>query len=82
VLGALFRSSNFQKDETELVIIVTPYIVRPAVSTTQMQAPTDRVAPPSDVDRVLLNRVASPPPGRQAPKAKVTRPLQDGFILE
>jgi pilus assembly protein CpaC len=82
VLGALFRSSNFQKDETELVIIVTPYIVRPAVNTTQMQAPTDRVAPPSDVDRVLLNRVASPPPGRQAPKAKVTRPLQDGFILE
>ncbi|MEH2628716.1 pilus assembly protein CpaC [Bradyrhizobium sp. AZCC 1719] len=82
VLGALFRSSNFQKDETELVIIVTPYIVRPAISATRVQAPTDRVAPPSDVDRVLLNRVGSPPPGRQAPKAKVTRPLQDGFILE
>jgi pilus assembly protein CpaC len=82
VLGALFRSSNFQKDETELVIIVTPYIVRPAVNAAGMQAPTDRVAPPSDVDRVFLNRVASPPPGRQAPKAKVTRPLQDGFMLE
>ena len=82
VLGALFRSSNFQKDETELVIIVTPYIVRAAVSATQTRAPTDRVAPPSDVDRVFLNRVASPPPGRQAPQAKVTRPLQDGFILE
>ncbi|MDQ8726875.1 type II and III secretion system protein family protein [Bradyrhizobium sp. LHD-71] len=82
VLGALFRSSNFQKDETELVIIVTPYIVRPAISASQMQAPTDRVAPPADVDRVFLNRVGSPPPGRQAPKVKVPRPLQDGFILE
>ena len=82
VIGALFRSSNFQKDETELVIVVTPYIVRPAASATRMQAPTDRVAPPSDVDRIFLNRVASPPPGRQAPKAKVPRPLNDGFILE
>ena len=32
VLGALFRSDNFQRNETELVIIVTPYVVRPVAS--------------------------------------------------
>ena len=83
VLGALFRSSNFQKDETELVIVVTPYIVRPAASAGQIKVPTERIAPPSDADRILLNRVASPPPGRQAPKLPVPRPLNEtGFILE
>ncbi len=83
VLGALFRSSNFQKDETELVIVVTPYIVRPAASAAQIQVPTDRVAPPSDTSRVLLNRIASPPPGRPAPKVPVPRPPNaNGFMLE
>ncbi|WP_080655865.1 type II and III secretion system protein family protein [Rhizobium etli] len=46
ILGALFRSSSFQKEETELVIIVTPYIVRPGTNSKQMSAPTDRLGPP------------------------------------
>ncbi|WP_083742357.1 type II and III secretion system protein family protein [Bradyrhizobium mercantei] len=41
ILGTLFRSSSFQKRETELVIIVTPYIVRPGSKLSQMSAPTD-----------------------------------------
>lgn len=46
VLGALFRSTSFQRSETELVVIVTPYLVRP--SSTQLAAPTDGYAPASD----------------------------------
>jgi pilus assembly protein CpaC len=83
VLGALFRSSSFQKDESELVIIVTPYIVRPADRSTALQVPTDRVAPPSDSGRVLLNTTASPPPRRPELEARSPRTLFDhGFIVE
>jgi pilus assembly protein CpaC len=52
VLGTLFRSDRFQRDETELVIIVTPYIVRPA-SDKRMAAPTDGYVSPNDAERVI-----------------------------
>ena len=52
VLGALFRSDRFQRDESELVIIVTPYIVRPA-SRTRLAAPTDGFVPPHDIERLI-----------------------------
>ena len=65
VLGALFRSDKFQRDETELVILVTPYIVRPVSDPRRLAAPTDDLAPPNDADRVLYNRqrgaAAGPP---------------------
>ena len=40
ILGALFRSTRYRREETELVIIVTPYLVRP-VSASQIALPTD-----------------------------------------
>ena len=52
VLGALFRSDRFQRDESELVIIVTPYIVRPT-SRTRLAAPTDGFVPPHDIERLI-----------------------------
>ena len=52
VLGALFRSDRFQRDESELVIIVTPYIVRPT-SRTRLAAPTDGFVPSHDVERLI-----------------------------
>ena len=52
VLGALFRSDRFQRDESELVIIVTPYIVRPA-SQARLAAPTDGFVPPHDIERLI-----------------------------
>jgi len=55
VLGALFRSDKFKRNESELVIIVTPYIVRP-VSAPMLAAPTDGLVPPSDSDRILYGR--------------------------
>jgi len=52
ILGALFRSDQFRREETELVIVVTPYIVRP-FDARQMVLPTDGLQNPSDVSRYL-----------------------------
>lgn len=52
ILGALFRSTDFKRRETELVIIVTPYLVRP-VSTDALAMPTDGFQIPDDYDRVM-----------------------------
>jgi pilus assembly protein CpaC len=55
IIGALFRSSGFQKGETELVIVVTPRIVKP-MRPEQIQLPTDRVGNPSEADLFLMGR--------------------------
>lgn len=55
IIGALFRSSKFNRQETELVITVTPHIVRP-VAPGQLVLPTDRVNQPTDADILLLGR--------------------------
>ncbi|VAV89385.1 Type II/IV secretion system secretin RcpA/CpaC, associated with Flp pilus assembly [hydrothermal vent metagenome] len=52
ILGTLFRSSKFRRQETELVVIVTPYIVRPHNGGT-MPLPTDGLEIPNDVDRYI-----------------------------
>lgn len=52
VLGGLFRSDRFQRGESELVIIVTPYIVRPVISR-KLAAPTDGFVPPHDIERII-----------------------------
>jgi pilus assembly protein CpaC len=51
ILGALFKSDRFRRNESELVIIVTPYIVRPVSG--RIAAPTDGYVAPSDVERIL-----------------------------
>jgi pilus assembly protein CpaC len=58
IIGTLFRSTNFEKEETELVIIVTPRLVRP-VRAAALKAPTDRVTPPDEADLFLLGRTDS-----------------------
>ena len=59
VLGALFRSTSFRRAETELVIIVTPYLVRAVSDPTLLQGPTDGFKPATDLDRVLFMRQAA-----------------------
>jgi pilus assembly protein CpaC len=56
VLGALFRSSSFQKKETDLVIIVTPRLVKPRVPGQRLATPLDRSVPGNDADHFLLGR--------------------------
>jgi pilus assembly protein CpaC len=65
ILGALFRSNRFQRQETELVIIVTPYLVNPVA--TRLAAPTDGLMHPSDPSQVFFAdtyRQGLPSPGR------------------
>ena len=54
VLGALFRSSDYQKQETDLVIIVTPSLVRPAAPDEPLATPLDSARPSNDVEFFLL----------------------------
>jgi pilus assembly protein CpaC len=49
ILGALFRSTNFRREETELVVIVTPYLVRPVSG--QLATPIDGYRVPNDIER-------------------------------
>jgi pilus assembly protein CpaC len=55
ILGLLFRSADFQKNQTELVIIVTPHLVAPG-DATAMSLPTDSVAEPTDLDLFFHGR--------------------------
>ena len=56
IIGTLFRSSNFERQETELVILVTPRVVRPVQAGTRLMLPTDRIDEPSDTDIFLLGQ--------------------------
>jgi pilus assembly protein CpaC len=57
ILGALFRSEAFQRNYTELVIIVTPYIIRPVDPSTKLKLPTDGFVTASDIDMYLFGRL-------------------------
>ena len=59
ILGALFRSSDFLRSETELVMVVTPHIVKP-VSPDRIVLPTDRFMPPSEKDFFLMGKIREP----------------------
>jgi pilus assembly protein CpaC len=67
VLGAIFSSDRFRRNETELVILITPYLVRPTQSR-RLATPLDRPAPP-----------AAPPPISEASSA---RPRSSGLIMK
>jgi pilus assembly protein CpaC len=81
IIGTLFRSRDFLKNETELVILVTPYVVKP-VARQQLARPDDGFAWASDVNSDLLgqmNRVYGRDPER-APVGAFTGDV--GFIVE
>jgi pilus assembly protein CpaC len=64
IIGAAFRSDRFQRSETDLVVIVTPYLVQPVA--TRLAAPTDGLQLPNDAQRVFLSnkyRQGLPGPG-------------------
>ncbi|MCL4710867.1 MAG: type II and III secretion system protein family protein [Pseudorhodoplanes sp.] len=56
VLGLLFRSAAYQKNETDLAIIVTPRLVRPARPGDNIRTPLDNTLPPNDVDFFLMGK--------------------------
>ena len=75
VLGALFRSTSFRRQETELVIIVTPYLVRPVSG--QLALPSDGYRAPSDAVRNYEGQVYSGQ-GRPAAVAPAPAPAFGG----
>jgi len=71
ILGALFQSKEFQKENTELVIIVTPHLVKP-LDMAKQPLPTDFYVEPNDAEFYLLGRIE----GSGSPKVK--RGAMDG----
>jgi pilus assembly protein CpaC len=68
ILGSLFRSARYRRDETELVILITPMLVKP-VRDRSLATPLDRPAPP-------------PPPAPALVKAKPTPEPNSGFVFK
>jgi pilus assembly protein CpaC len=82
ILGALFRSADYQRSQTELVIIITPHLVTP-VSGEALALPTDRVRIPTERDLFLFGEVAKS--ANSGPAGEVAR--QDfsssyGYVME
>ena len=67
VLGALFKSNGWRRNETELMIVITPYLVKP-VSESEIVLPTDGLHTPDDLQRALLGKVT-------VDKGDKTRPM-------
>ncbi|WP_310618704.1 type II and III secretion system protein family protein [Flexibacterium corallicola] len=80
ILGPLFKSRDFLSQQTELVVFVTPYVVRP-VAENQLAKPSDNLLPPNDSDTVFFNQLnriyrSSGAPGKGQYHGKV------GYIYE
>ncbi|SEN78215.1 Flp pilus assembly protein, secretin CpaC [Rhodospirillales bacterium URHD0017] len=82
VLGSLFKSDAYQRSETELVIIITPYFVEP--TSNKLQTPLTARVPPTDVDRLLMQRYNHPTPPRRLSVGRETAPVGPtaGFKLD
>ena len=81
VLGALFRSRDYQRNETELVIIVTPYLVEP-VARTALARPDDGFAPASDATGDFLGRINRVYGAHGKPAPAGSSAGKYGFIFE
>jgi pilus assembly protein CpaC len=84
ILGALFRSSEYNRQQSELVIIVTAHLVSPTTGEA-FALPTDRVRPPTESELFLFGQVAAPNRPRNGPAGEVAR--QDfsgsyGYVME
>ena len=80
ILGALFRSRDFQNNETELVVIVTAYLVKPTTEA-KLASPTDGFLPPTDPETILLGKLNETYPRGKRPVAEAQGgPV--GFIVQ
>jgi len=79
ILGALFRSRDFQNNETELVVTVTAYLVTPTAEA-KLAAPTDGFLPPTDPETILLGKLNETYARGKPVPAQAQGPL--GFIVQ
>ena len=82
VLGTLFKSDAYQRSETELVIVITPYLVEPTSG--KLRTPLSERVPPTDTDRLVLQRFNHPTPPRRMAVGRETTAAgpTPGFTLE
>lgn len=73
ILGAMFRSTGYRRSQTELMIIVTPYLVKP-VSANEIKLPTDGLQTPTDLQNFLLGKDFSGKSGAERPKPRLAPP--------
>ena len=76
VLGALFRGDSFQRQQQELVITVTPYLVNPVSNSGVLAEPDDGWTPPNDLQRILLLRDSG------SVAAQTGIPSDSGFMVQ
>ena len=81
VLGALFKSTAFEKRETELAIIVTPHLVQPSRPGQKLRTPLDATVPANDVDRFALGKKELTPAEIRQTQGRQERVAQ-GHILD
>ncbi len=81
VLGALFRSRDYQRDETELMIVITPYIAK-ASKPADLARPDDGFSDPSDPQSWLLGRVNKLYSSTSNPQAAKGLNGRYGFIFD
>ena len=81
ILGSLFRSANYQRNQSELVIIITPHLVTP-VRGDALALPTDRVRLPSEKDLFLFGKVAGSPTGAAGEVARQDFSGSYGYSME
>lgn len=85
VLGALFRSAEYQRQQSELVIIVTPYLVTPTIGEA-LALPTDRVRPPTEAELFLNGtlgvRTSGPTQGAAGEVARQDFSGSFGYVME
>ena len=70
ILGTLFRSNGWRRQETELVIVITPYLVKP-VNANDIVLPTDGYKAPTDLGRVFMGKLAEGTTGGERPKPRL-----------
>ena len=73
VLGALFRSNGFTRNETELVIVITPYLVKP-VNANEIVLPTDGYQAPNDLQRIIGGQLTGHSKTGERPKPGMVTP--------
>jgi pilus assembly protein CpaC len=78
ILGALFRDNSFDNKETELVIVVTPFVVRPVNDASALHLPTDGYTMPRPADRLLFMRQV----GQGQPAVPMHIPGAAGFVVQ
>ena len=80
ILGSLFRSAQFQRKQTELVIIVTPHLVTPTTSDALL-LPTDRMRIPTESELFLTGRTEGAP-GSTAAITQLSFDSSAGYVME